>query len=73
MLAQGRSRAARYAVAVAAVGVALLVGSLPASMTGEQAHSFLFSVAVGASALFGGLGPVSHLPSWRLWQEVLSC
>ena len=60
MLVRRRSRAARYGVAVAAVGVALLVELLLSPLIGDRdvvAPFALFSVAVMASALWGGLGP----------------
>lgn len=57
MLAQGRSLTARYGVAVLAVGIALVLELLLASLIGEQGTFLLFFVAVAVSALFGGLGP----------------
>ncbi|MGI8909830.1 MAG: PAS domain S-box protein [Rubrobacteraceae bacterium] len=57
VLGQGRSRAARYGVAVAAAGVALVMEMLLGSLIGVQGHFLPFSIAVMAGALFGGLGP----------------
>ncbi|MBA3423428.1 MAG: PAS domain S-box protein [Rubrobacter sp.] len=61
LLVRKRSRAARYGVAMAAVGAALLVELLLlAPLVGDQdpfAPFVLLSIAVMAGALFGGLGP----------------
>ena len=57
MVTRMPSRMARYTVAVAAVGVALLMASFLTSLTGERTLFLPLLVAVTASAILGGLGP----------------
>jgi len=52
-----RSGLFRYSTAVGAVALAFALNHIFPATAGNEGHYFLFSVAILASVLFGGLGP----------------